>query len=375
MRGLFRGIIYCSLWYGSIVAGFLFIACPLLPLMFISPPKFRRYGDLLFSCWELYPAALMELLGMKIVVSGDHISPDDSAILVMNHRTRVDWNFLWGAMYQACLPHIAAHKLKFILKDPIRHIPGPGWIMQMNSFLYITRRWEVDQGRLSRSLDYLIDLRRRTQLLIFPEGTDLTRSSREKSDKYAAEHGLPTYNYTLHPKTTGFTYLARHLQKSNYLDSVYDLTIGYPDRIPQSEIDLVTGKMPDEIHFHVKRIDISDLPENEVHLRNWLEKRWLLKEEILKQFAEKKSFSDVPWPKPSQLPLRIALVFWTLLTGSAILLILTSSFFRFWTILHVLIFICLSLFSSGFSELEMGWYWHWKRKFTEASPKEINNKT
>lgn len=68
----------------------------------------------------------MELLGIKIVVSGDHISPDDSAILVMNHRTRVDWNFLWGAMYQACLPRIAAHKLKFILKDPIRHIPGPG---------------------------------------------------------------------------------------------------------------------------------------------------------------------------------------------------------------------------------------------------------
>lgn len=44
----------------------------------------------------------------------------------MNHRTRVDWNFLWAAMYQACMPDIACHRLKFILKDPIRHIPGPG---------------------------------------------------------------------------------------------------------------------------------------------------------------------------------------------------------------------------------------------------------
>lgn len=70
--------------------------------------------------------ALMEFFGVKVVVSGDHILPDDSAILVMNHRTRVDWNFLWGAMYQACMPNVAAHKLKFVLKDPIRHIPGPG---------------------------------------------------------------------------------------------------------------------------------------------------------------------------------------------------------------------------------------------------------
>lgn len=65
---------------------------------------------------------------MKIFVSGDHISPNESAVLVMNHRTRVDWNFLWAAMYQACLPSVATHRLKFVLKDPIRHIPGPGKI-------------------------------------------------------------------------------------------------------------------------------------------------------------------------------------------------------------------------------------------------------
>lgn len=54
MRGLLRGTLYCVLWYGSIVAGFLFIACPMLPLLFFSPPKFRKCGDLLLSCWELY---------------------------------------------------------------------------------------------------------------------------------------------------------------------------------------------------------------------------------------------------------------------------------------------------------------------------------
>ena len=185
----------------------------------------------------------------------------------------------------------------------------------MNGFLYITRRWEEDQGRLSRSLDYLIALRCRTQLLIFPEGTDLTPSSKERSDKYASKHGLPKYNYTLHPKTTGFTYLARHLQESNYLDAVYDLTIGYPDSIPQSELDLLSGKMPNEVHFFIKRIPASDLPSDELSLRRWLEERWIEKEQVLKQFSQKKYFAADPWPKANRMPLRIALIFWTLLTG------------------------------------------------------------
>lgn len=73
-----------------------------------------------------FEQALLKLLGVKIVVSGDHIRPNDSAVLIMNHRTRVDWNFLWGAMYQACMPRVVAHNLKMILKDPIRHVPGPG---------------------------------------------------------------------------------------------------------------------------------------------------------------------------------------------------------------------------------------------------------
>ncbi|XP_015586760.1 lysocardiolipin acyltransferase 1 isoform X1 [Cephus cinctus] len=360
MRDLLRGVLYCALWYGSIVAGFLFIACPLLPLLLLSPPRFRKCGDLLFSCWELYPTALLEVFGVKIIVSGDHISPYESAILVMNHRTRVDWNFLWAAMYQACMPNIAAHKLKFILKDPIRHIPGPGWMMQMNGFLYITRRWEEDQGRLSRTLDYLVAIRRRTQLLIFPEGTDLTPTSKEKSDKYALQNGLPKYSYTLHPKTTGFSYLVQHLQHANYLDAVYDLTIAYPDYVPQSEIDLITGKLPKEVYFHIKRISSMDVPKDDMLLRSWLEKRWSYKEETLKSFTKKKAFSEGNWPMASMLPLRAAFGFWSFLTGATVLLLLISPIFQLWALVHSILFIGLSLLSTGFNQLEMGWYWRWR---------------
>ncbi|XP_011501073.1 PREDICTED: lysocardiolipin acyltransferase 1-like isoform X2 [Ceratosolen solmsi marchali] len=360
MQRTLRGLLYCSMWYASILSGFFIIACPLLPLLLISPPTFRKCGELLFSCWEMYPTVLMKFLGVKVIVSGDHILPNDSAILVMNHRTRVDWNFLWGAMYQACMPNVAAHKLKFILKDPIRHIPGPGWIMQMNGFLYITRRWQEDRGRLSRTLDYLVALHRRSQLLIFPEGTDLTPSSKRRSHEYADSHELPRYMYSLHPKTTGFSYLVHHLQDVGYLDAVYDLTVGYPDFVPQSELDLLGGKIPDEVHFHVERIAQEDMPRDELALRSWLEDRWRKKEQILQNFYINKTFKSKPWSTPRQTPLTIAFIFWTLLSGAMIVMLMVSPLFQLWTFLHTMLFIGISIFSNGFNQLEIRWYQIWK---------------
>lgn len=188
----------------------------------------------------------------------------------------------------------------------------------MNGFLYITRHWEEDRGRLSGSLDYLVALGRRCQLLIFPEGTDLTPDSKQKSDNYASKNGLPKYNYTLHPKTTGFSYLARHLHQAKYLDAVYDLTIAYPDYVPQSEVDLVRGKLPKEVHFHVKRIPATDVPKDDVMLRQWLENRWHHKEATLEKFYEGKAFPAKIWPMASLVPLRAAIGFWSFLTGNTI---------------------------------------------------------
>lgn len=37
------------------------------------------------------------------------------------------------------------------------------------------------------------------------------------------------------------------------INAVYDLTVGYPDVIPQSEMDALRGVFPKTVHFHIKR--------------------------------------------------------------------------------------------------------------------------
>lgn len=54
------------------------------------------------------------------------------------------------------------------------------------------------------------------QILLFPEGTDLSPSNIVRSNKYADKNNLPNYKHVLHPKTTGFVFLVETMRKSKY---------------------------------------------------------------------------------------------------------------------------------------------------------------
>ena len=164
--------------------------------------------------------------------------------------------------------------------------------MQFSNFLFIKRRWESDEKEFYNKLYYLNCIGSPCQLLLFPEGGDMTYKTKKRSDTYADENGLSRYQYCLHPRTTGFVYVMNAL-RSGGLDAVYDVTIGYPDVLPKTEIELVKGMMPREVHFHIKCYDDKDLPRDDEELGQWCKDRWEEKEERLKQFYTHKEFRDV----------------------------------------------------------------------------------
>lgn len=44
------------------------------------------------------------------------------------------------------------------------------------------------------------------------------------------------------------------------LDSILDVSIGYPENIPQNERDILEGRFPQQVHFHVQAHNASELP-------------------------------------------------------------------------------------------------------------------
>ncbi|XP_046978110.1 lysocardiolipin acyltransferase 1-like [Vanessa cardui] len=377
------GVLVCAAWYYTILAGFYVLYCPVLYLMFIKHILYRRVVDLLFSLWELYPVALFQwCCNTELHHYGDHVNPDETTIIVMNHRTRVDWNYVWIALYHAtqkregnadCTckdknikkPELnilnaitrGKSKIKFVLKDEIKTVPGMGWIMQLNYFLYVKRNWQQDEVSMTQFVDYYKRLRYHQQVVLFPEGTDLSEDNRRRSEKFALSRQLPNFEYVLHPRTTGWAVLCSRLRNSG-LASVYDVTVAY-DAPAQTEMDLLHGKMPKHVHFHFKRYDIEDLPYEEEELRNWLQDRWKEKNASLERFHKDGSFIDFPLngapkiqvPRPLGVA-KLAFVFWTVIDVLFIYWLYCSVLFKFWVIYHTLLFILVTKYFGGFHNIQ-----------------------
>lgn len=71
------------------------------------------------------------IFGTKLRISGSRINAKELSIIITNHRTRVDWSFVWALMYYACQPQ--CHRLKISLKAQLRHMPSLGTLNVVSS--------------------------------------------------------------------------------------------------------------------------------------------------------------------------------------------------------------------------------------------------
>lgn len=65
--------------------------------------------------------------------------------------------------------------------------------------------------------------------------------------------------------------------------AVYDITIGYKNRCP-SFLDNAFGVDPAEVHIHIERIAIDDIPLDEIQAASWLIERFSHKDQLLSKF-------------------------------------------------------------------------------------------
>ncbi|CAF1066220.1 unnamed protein product [Adineta steineri] len=235
---------------------------------------------------------LEDFLGIKIVITGDDLTKGKyRSIIILNHRTRLDWMYIWMLHSRFQL----LEQLKIVMKASLKHVPGIGWACQHAGYLFLQRDWEKDQQRIKNIIGYYKSCQSPLSLLIFPEGTNLTNETKIRSNNYALKQTTynKPYDYCLHPRVTGFTYLLNTMRSNDMIDTVDDVTIGYEGKFPITEIDLLKGYFPKVVHFHIKRYNINDLPQEDEKIAQWLQKCWDDKENQLKEFYIKNQF-DTP---------------------------------------------------------------------------------
>ncbi|XP_061551752.1 lysocardiolipin acyltransferase 1 isoform X2 [Phycodurus eques] len=299
----------------------------------------------------------------------------------MNHRTRLDWMFLW-----CCLLRYSYLRLeKICLKAALKAVPGFGWAMQVACFVFIHRRWEKDKEHLGNMLDYFCDIREPLQLLLFPEGTDLTENTRVRSDEFAVQHDLPRYQHVLHPRTTGFTFIVERLRKGDNLDAVHDITVAYPKNIPQTERHIMLGLFPREIHFHVRRYPVATLPAPSAELESWCRERWAEKESRLRDFYssrprafDQEGAAQVP---PCKSELRVALIkaasllYWTSFIALCFAGLWLWAPVRLYFVVVVGVYVAQQKMAGGLELLELACHRYWTSVAANGGSKMLDGKT
>ena len=75
----------------------------------------------------LTQALLEYMMGLKVVITGDKMYPGERSLIIMNHRTRLDWLYFWSVLIRQS----GVKTEKIILKSLLKKIPGAGlfWLL------------------------------------------------------------------------------------------------------------------------------------------------------------------------------------------------------------------------------------------------------
>jgi lysocardiolipin and lysophospholipid acyltransferase len=331
----------------------LLLMVPQLTLMFIHYGLYRRYIDFVTGGYCDHMGALVGVvLGCRPVLSGDNLTRvGERALIISNHRTRLDWMFLWG-----WIPHEGRNtNLKLMLKQELKKFPMIGWPMQESMFWFLSRNWKVDQPNIDRMLRHNHNKKYPVQLLIFPEGTDKTEYTTRRSDEFAAKNNLEPLKHLLYPRETGFVYVAKALRELGDIDAVYDVTLAYSPTVPQTELSVFTG-FPTEFHVNIRRFDLEDVPREDAELSKWLRQRWIAKEKLLEEFSKSKTLGDskshIALNPNANLREYAYLALWSVLVPLAAYLFATNSIV-FYTEIFLWVLMTIGSLLGGFDLLEV----------------------
>ncbi|XP_021284288.1 probable 1-acyl-sn-glycerol-3-phosphate acyltransferase 4 [Herrania umbratica] len=282
LRGLTCLVVFLSTAFMFVV----YLGPGAVLMRFFSLHYSRKATSFFFGLWlALWPFLFEKINRTKVVFSGDNVPQKERVLLIVNHRTEVDWMYLWDlAMRKGCLGYI-----KYILKSSLMKLPVLGWGFHILEFISVDRKWETDENVLHQMLSTFKNPGDPLWLALFPEGTDFTEEKCRKSQKFAAEDGLPVLTNVLLPKTRGFCLCLETLRDS--LDAVYDLSIAYKHQCPFF-LDNVFGVDPSEVHIHVRRIPVKEIPTSNAEAAAWLMDTFKLKDQLLSDFKSQGHFPN-----------------------------------------------------------------------------------
>lgn len=238
-----------------------------LALRWLAPKRyFAAQSRIAAFYWGSLVRSLRALFPFKLIIEGDRVEAQENAILFANHQSGVDTVLLL----------VLAHHfgrvgdVRYFVKDILKYIPAVGWGMWFLGCLFLKRDWQRDRRRIEKAMGEFKQAEAPLWLILFPEGTRLTREKLLDAQEWARRSGRPIPQNVLEPHARGLHSAICRLE--GHVQVVYDVTIAYPDGAP-TLIDMLSGRLR-EVCIHVKKVDSGSLPRRYRDLHEWLQNRF-----------------------------------------------------------------------------------------------------
>ncbi|KAL0095655.1 acyltransferase-domain-containing protein [Phycomyces blakesleeanus] len=300
---------------------------------FLAPSFYLRYISFTMRMWSQGLIGIVQLFAPSPLVitldsscSGENVFKRDSngnvvglsfpkrIIVTANHQIYADWLYIWCVSYLA-----SAHgAMKIVLKDSLKNLPIYGMGMQYFDFIFLRRKLADDKDTIQDNLKRSKKAGQPMWLLLFPEGTVISKKMRNRSEAYAKKNDLKDNQYTLLPRSTGLRLSTEALDDS--VEWLYDMTLGYsgvgPNDIPEDVYTIqgifFFGKSPKKVHVHIRRFAVKTIPKEEEAYAKWVQERWVEKDELMSHFYTHGSFPSQE-NQTAEIPIRLRRPFLELL--------------------------------------------------------------
>jgi 1-acyl-sn-glycerol-3-phosphate acyltransferase len=287
--GLARNILAVALHIYLVIT----LACPILILSVVW--AFQLVNErlsLTLACmiqgsWLCNMVFLIEeFLGIQLQVHGAFPSAEPALVLA-NHLTH-DWLAIYTMGFRnGMLPFV-----RTVIKKSASYIPFFGWGMTFCFWPFVSRDFKKDERVLGKLFQLYSRCKEPVQLWIFPEGTRLTPAKLASSQEYAKSKGYPVWKHVMLPRHRGFTTAVNALK--GVVSVIYETTLQYEGwgGTAPSFWGIVTTNPAKRhvIHVHIRRIPISEVPEEDEAKQKWLMESFARREALIENFQRTKSF-------------------------------------------------------------------------------------
>lgn len=203
----------------------------------------------------------------------------------MNHAYEIDWLFGW--MFTEKVGVLG--NCKAYAKKMISYIPTIGWNWKFAEFVFLERSFDKDKDIINYQLNEIFDYPSPVWLLLNAEGTRFTKSKHEASVKFAQERGMTVLNHHLIPRTKGFTASLPVLKKK--CAAIMDVQLVFDEHAKDEPTiaSLLRGR-PLNGHIYLRRIPMTDVPEDEAAASKWLHELFVRKDKLQTSFHKTGDF-------------------------------------------------------------------------------------